>query len=102
MAAFGAILGGWHIAPATFCGIPFRRKVIFTSFDPITRKTLKMATRKRKEVVKKLPAFKMTRLQQEEEDLKKVKAQVIKELEESKENAKEWLDKELDKNLKKL
>jgi hypothetical protein len=61
-----------------------------------------MAARKRKEVTKKLPAFKLTRIQEDEEnDLKKVKAKVIKELEEKRKNAKEWYDNELDNNLKK-
>lgn len=39
---------------------------------------------------------------QEETDLKKVKAQLLKELEEKEKNDKEWYDKEMDKNLKKL
>ncbi|MCD6010172.1 MAG: hypothetical protein K0Q79_34 [Flavipsychrobacter sp.] len=34
-------------------------------------------------------------------DLKKAKAQLLKELEESEKNKKDWYDKELDKNLKK-
>lgn len=34
-------------------------------------------------------------------DLKKAKAQLLKELAESEKNKKEWYDKELDKNLKK-
>ncbi len=38
----------------------------------------------------------------EETDLKKVKAQLLKELEEKEKNDKEWYDKEMDKNLKKL
>ena len=61
-----------------------------------------MAARKRKEVVKKLPAFKLTRIQDESEehDLKKVKAKAIKDLEEHQKNAKDWYDNELDKNLK--
>ncbi len=62
-----------------------------------------MATRKRKVTDKKLPVFKVAKAPQEtgEEDLKKVKAQIIKELEENEEQAKEWYDKELDKNLRK-
>ena len=58
-----------------------------------------MAARKR--IVKKLPEFRVMKDQheQEESDLKKVKAQTLKELEI---NEKEWFDKELDKNLKKL
>ncbi|MDR3679495.1 MAG: hypothetical protein P4L41_05975 [Flavipsychrobacter sp.] len=37
----------------------------------------------------------------ENDDLKKVKAQILKELEEKEKNNKEWYDKEMDKNLKK-
>jgi hypothetical protein len=37
----------------------------------------------------------------ENEDLKKVKAQLLKELEEKEQNNKEWYDKEMEKNLKK-
>jgi len=37
----------------------------------------------------------------EENDLKKVKAQILKELAEQEQNSKEWYDKEMDKNLKK-
>ncbi len=37
----------------------------------------------------------------ENEDLKKVKAQILKELEEKEQNNKEWYDKEMEKNLKK-
>lgn len=37
----------------------------------------------------------------EEQDLKKVKKQLLKELEEKEKNSKEWFDKELDKNLNK-
>ena len=61
-----------------------------------------MATRKRKEVVKKLPAFKLTRVLEDadENDLKKVKAKAIKDLEEQQKTSKEWLDNELEKNLK--
>ena len=61
-----------------------------------------MATRKRKAVVKKLPAFKLTRIADdaEENDLKKVKAKAIKDLEEQQKISKEWLDNELEKNLK--
>jgi hypothetical protein len=59
-----------------------------------------MAARKR--IVKKVPDFRVTRDQQvtEENDLKKVKAQALKELEEKEKNKEEWLDTELDKNLK--
>ena len=38
--------------------------------------------------------------QKEEDDLKKVKAQILKELEEKEKNTQEWYDKEMDKNLK--
>jgi hypothetical protein len=62
-----------------------------------------MATRKRKPADKKLPAFKMTRIQEhpEENDLKKLKAQTLAALKENKEKEKEWYDNEMDKNLKK-
>lgn len=60
-----------------------------------------MATRKRKPADKKMPAFKMTRIPEDQEnDLKKSKERTIKELEENKLKEKEWFDKELDKNLK--
>jgi hypothetical protein len=56
-----------------------------------------MAVRKRK--IK--PAFKLAIEKQEpEEDLKAVKARLIKELEEKEEDKRKWLDIELDKNLK--
>jgi hypothetical protein len=35
----------------------------------------------------------------EDEDLKKVKARILKELEEEEKNKKEWYDKEIDKNM---
>jgi len=59
-----------------------------------------MAARKR--IVKKLPEFRLRRDKKapEEEDLKKVKAQVLKDLEANEKDQKEWLDSELDKNLK--
>ena len=38
----------------------------------------------------------------EQDDLKKAKTQMLKELKEREGNAKEWFDKELDKNLNKL
>ena len=61
-----------------------------------------MSARKRKLVTKKLPTFRSTRVEEpEDNDLKKVKANAIKALEEKEEDKKEWLDKELDKNLKK-
>ena len=61
-----------------------------------------MATRKRKPADKKLPAFKLSRVQEdhEENDLKKSKARIIKELQENQLKEKEWYDKELDKNLR--
>ncbi len=61
-----------------------------------------MAARKR--IVKKLPDFRLLdeQKEQEENDLKKVKAQTLKDLEEDQANKKEWYDNELDKNLKKL
>lgn len=37
----------------------------------------------------------------EENDLKKAKAKILKELEEKEKNNKEWYDKEVEKNLKK-
>ena len=60
-----------------------------------------MAARKR--IVKKLPEFRMATEQKEveENDLKKVKADLLKELEANEENKKEWYDAELAKNLKK-
>ena len=59
-----------------------------------------MAARKR--IVKKVPDFRLSRIEKEteEDDLKKVKAKAIKDIEENQSNAKEWLDNELDKNLK--
>jgi hypothetical protein len=61
-----------------------------------------MAVRKRKPAEKKIPAFKLTRIpeEQDENDLKAVKARTMKELEENEANEKEWYDNELDKNLK--
>ena len=60
-----------------------------------------MATRKR--IAKTVPDFRVTGIGKnaEEEDLKKVKARVLKELEEDQKNKKDWFDQELDKNLKK-
>jgi len=56
----------------------------------------------RKRIVKKLPEFRLPAdpKETEENDLKKVKAQALKELEEREKNKKEWYDNELDKNLK--
>ncbi len=63
-----------------------------------------MAERKRKPTDKKRPAFKAERTpgEQEENDLKKVKEQIKKDLEENQANDKDWYDKELDKNLKNI
>jgi hypothetical protein len=63
-----------------------------------------MAMRKRKPVDKKMPAFRVTRVEgdQEETDLKKVKAQIMKELEDNSANDKDWFDKEYEKNLKNI
>ena len=62
-----------------------------------------MTTRKRYVTDKKRPAFKLTRIQSdpEEQDLKKVKARIIKELKENDKKKEEWYDNELNKNLKK-
>lgn len=59
-----------------------------------------MAARKR--ILKQRPDFRLFNepKEVEETDLKKVKAQVLKELEESEKEKKEWYDKELEKNLK--
>jgi len=59
-----------------------------------------MAARKR--IVKKLPEFRLMkdRNEQQEEDLKAIKAQVLKELEADEKSKKDWYDTELDKNLK--
>lgn len=63
-----------------------------------------MSTRKRKPADKKFAAFKLTREEGnvEENDLKKVKEQILKDLEANKENDKEWYDKELEKNMKNI
>ena len=57
-----------------------------------------MAERKR--ILKKRPHYRLPPVKTEEEDLKKVKAQALKEIEENEKNKNEWYDKELDKNLK--
>jgi len=59
-----------------------------------------MAARKR--IVKKLPEFRLVKGQKEteEDDLKKVKANMLKELAANEKNKKDWYDNELDKNLK--
>ena len=56
----------------------------------------------RKRIVRKLPEFRLPlhKNDQEEQDLKKVKAQMLKELDDNKKKLNEWYDKELDKNLK--
>jgi hypothetical protein len=60
-----------------------------------------MAIRKRKISEKKRPAFRQPVVQPDDEnDLKKAKERIMKELEESEQNQKEWYDNELDKNLK--
>jgi len=63
-----------------------------------------MAARERKVSEKKLPAFRVTRNddETEEQDLKKVKAKALQEIAEKQANEKEWYDNELDKNLGKL
>jgi hypothetical protein len=61
-----------------------------------------MATRKRKPVSSNRPIFKVSKTEPAEEtDLKKVRAQVLKELKKNDDNKKDWYDNELDKNLKK-
>jgi hypothetical protein len=61
-----------------------------------------MAARKRKPTHGKVAGVKFTiNKEKEEEDLKKVKARIIKDLEETEAAKNEWLDKEMDKNLKK-
>ncbi len=59
-----------------------------------------MSTRKR--IVKNLPDFRLPKEKKEteEQDLKKVKAQLLKDLEANEENKKEWYDTEMEKNLK--
>ena len=56
----------------------------------------------RKRIIKKLPEFRLPPdpKEAEENDLKKVKAQALKELEENEKNKKDWYDTELEKNLK--
>ncbi len=56
----------------------------------------------RKRIVKKLPEFRLPKEQkeQEENDLKKVKAQALKDLEANEKKSDEWLDDEMEKNLK--
>ena len=56
----------------------------------------------RKRIIKKLPEFRLGKdeVAPPADDLKEVKAQVLKELEETEEHKKEWYDNELEKNLK--
>lgn len=63
-----------------------------------------MSTRKRKPADKNLPTFRVTRYktESEEDDLKAVKAKLKKELEDSQEKTNDWLDQELEKNLKNI
>ncbi len=59
-----------------------------------------MATRKR--IIKNIPDYRLPREKKETEetDLKKVKAQMLKDLEAEEKNKNDWYDKELEKNLK--
>ena len=59
-----------------------------------------MAARKR--IVKKRPQFRLPKeaAETEEQDLKKVKAKALEEFADDQKKANEWLDKELEKNLK--
>ncbi len=59
-----------------------------------------MAARKR--IVKKRPQFRLPieAKETEEQDLKKVKAKALEEFADDQKKANEWLDKELEKNLK--
>jgi hypothetical protein len=64
-----------------------------------------MAARQRKPTDKKMPAFRAERIEDntEENDLKKVKENILRQLnEDTTANDKEWYDKELEKNLKNL
>jgi hypothetical protein len=62
-----------------------------------------MATRKRKPTNGRVAGVKFTlNTEKEQEDLKKVKEQLLKELAEKETDNKEWFDKELDKNLKNI
>jgi hypothetical protein len=59
-----------------------------------------MAARKR--ILKKISHYRTPKTEEEteEQDLKKVKAKTLEELAEDQKKANEWLDKELEKNLK--
>ena len=61
-----------------------------------------MATRKR--IANKVPSYKLPKKQgeQEEQDLKKVRAAMLKELEDNKQKIREWYDSELEKQMKKV
>jgi hypothetical protein len=63
-----------------------------------------MAARQRKPTDKKMPAFRSERVgdSNEENDLKKVKEQILRQIQEDTSDNKEWYDKELDKNLKNI
>jgi len=62
-----------------------------------------MSTRKRKPADKSRPTYRVTRVEQNDEnDLEKQKEQAKKLLEENEKNGQEWFDKELDKNLKNI
>ncbi len=56
----------------------------------------------RKLIVKKRPQFRLPKVETEteEQDLKKVKAKALEEFADDKKKADDWLDKELEKNLK--
>jgi len=58
----------------------------------------------RKRIANKVPSYKLPKTleNQEDQDLKSVKANLLKELEQSKEKLQDWYDKELDKNLKNI
>lgn len=61
-----------------------------------------MSMRKRKLTKGKVAGAKFTiKEEKEENDLKKVKGQTLKELEEKNKDDKDWYDQEMDKNLKK-
>ena len=62
-----------------------------------------MATRKRKPTNGKVVGVKFAvNAEEEKDDLKKAKEQILKEIAEKENNSKEWFDKELDKNLKNI
>ncbi len=62
-----------------------------------------MATRKRKPTNGRVAGVKFAiNTDKQTDDLKKVKAQLLKELQEKENDNKEWFDKELEKNLKNI